>query len=84
VNCPAISRSGKITAHTSAAYLGANIPQHRRAEHQQHPDSRPLSESDRRLIAASDRLAYGRSETTDGALTVTNLCAEASVSRASH
>jgi len=57
---------------------------HRRAEHQQHPDSRPLSESDRRLIAASDRLAYGRSETTDGALTVTNLCAEARVSRASH
>jgi hypothetical protein len=27
VNCPTISRSGKITAHTSAAYLGANIPQ---------------------------------------------------------
>jgi hypothetical protein len=43
-----------------------------------------LSEPDRRLIAASDLLAYGQSETADGALTVTNLCAEASVSRASH
>jgi hypothetical protein len=39
-----------------------------------------LSEPDRRLIAASDRLADGRSEATDGALTVTNLCAEARVS----
>jgi hypothetical protein len=43
-----------------------------------------LSELDRRLIDAFDRLAGGRSETTDGALTVTNLCAEARVSRASH
>jgi hypothetical protein len=47
-------------------------------------DSRPLSELDRRLIDAFDRLAGGRSETTDGALTVTNLCAEARVSRASY
>src|SRR6266536_2373965 len=35
-------------------------------------DSRPLSELDRRLIDAFDRLAGGRSETTDGALTVTS------------
>ncbi len=47
-------------------------------------DSRPLSELDRRLIDAFDRLAGGRSETIDGALTVTNLCAEARVSRASY
>jgi hypothetical protein len=33
---------------------------------------------------AFDRLAGGRPETTDGALTVTNLCAEARVSRASY
>jgi hypothetical protein len=44
-------------------------------------DSRRLSALDRRLIDAFDRLAGGRSETTDGALTVTNLCAEARVSR---
>jgi hypothetical protein len=43
-----------------------------------------LSELDRRLIDAFDRLAGGRSETTDGALTVTNLCAEARVARASY
>jgi hypothetical protein len=43
-----------------------------------------LSELDRRLIDAFDRLAGGRSETTDGALTVTSLCAEARVSRASY
>lgn len=43
-----------------------------------------MSELDRRLIDAFDRLAGGRSETTDGALTVTNLCAEARVSRASY
>jgi hypothetical protein len=47
-------------------------------------DSRPLSELDHRLIDAFDRLAGGRSETTDGALTVTSLCAEARVSRASY
>ena len=35
-----------------------------------------VSEADSRLIAAPDRLADGRSETTDGALHVTNLCAE--------
>ena len=60
-----------ITAHTSAAYLGANIPP---APPRRTPaasrDSRPLSELDR-LIDAFDRLAGGRSETTDGALTVT-------------
>jgi hypothetical protein len=43
-----------------------------------------LSELDHRLIDAFDRLAGGRSETTDGALTVTSLCAEARVSRASY
>ncbi len=47
-------------------------------------DSRPLSELDRRLIGAFDRLVGGRSEIIDGALTVTNLCAEARVSRASY
>jgi chromosome segregation ATPase len=43
-----------------------------------------LSEFDRRLIAALGRLAHGQAAVTDGALTVTNLCAEAGVSRASY
>jgi hypothetical protein len=43
-----------------------------------------LSELDRRLIAAFGRLAHGQAAVTDGALTVTNLCAEAGVSRASY
>jgi DNA anti-recombination protein RmuC len=43
-----------------------------------------LSELDRRLITAFGRLAQGQAAVTDGALTVTNLCAEAGVSRASY
>jgi hypothetical protein len=73
-----------ITAHTSAAYLGANIPTGTAAPNTSIPRQPPLSELDRRLIDAFDRLAGGRSETTDGALTVTSLCAEARVSRASY
>lgn len=43
-----------------------------------------LSELDQRLIDAFDRLASGQSAVTDGALTVTNLCLEAEISRASY
>lgn len=43
-----------------------------------------LSDLDRKLIDAYDRLVNGRSATTDGSLTVANMCAEAGVSRASY
>jgi len=44
-----------------------------------HPD---LTDTDRRLMAAFERL--GRPEVTDGTTTVTNICTEAGVSRASY
>jgi hypothetical protein len=73
-----------ITAHTSAAYLGANIPTGTAAPNTSIPRQPAVVRAGRRLIDAFDRLAGGRSETTDGALTVTSLCAEARVSRASY
>jgi hypothetical protein len=45
---------------------------------------RALTDLDRKLIDAYDRLVTGRSATTDGAVTVSNLCTEAGVSRASY
>jgi hypothetical protein len=45
---------------------------------------RPLSEIEQRIVDAFDRLAAGKSAVTDGALTVSNLCVEAGVSRASY
>jgi hypothetical protein len=46
-----------------------------------HPD---LTDTDRSLMAAFERLMLGRPEITDGTTTVTNICAEAGVSRASY
>jgi hypothetical protein len=46
-----------------------------------HPD---LTDTDRRLMAAFERLMLGRPEITDGTITVINICAEAGVSRASY
>ena len=43
-----------------------------------------LTDRDRKLIDACERLVTDRSDTTDGSVTVTNLCAEAGVSRASY
>jgi len=43
-----------------------------------------LTDTDRRLMTAFERLMLGRPETTDGATTVTNICTEAGVSRASY
>jgi plasmid stabilization system protein ParE len=42
-----------------------------------------LSDIDRHLVAAFERLMLGRPELTDGRLIVTNICVEAGVSRAS-
>ncbi|MEU9303373.1 hypothetical protein [Streptomyces sp. NPDC048269] len=47
----------------------------------EHPD---LSEIDRRIMRAFEELADGRPQTTDGALTVVNIAAEAGVGRASY
>jgi len=46
-----------------------------------HPD---LTDSDHRLMTAFERLMLGRPEITDGTTTVTNICTEAGVSRASY
>lgn len=43
-----------------------------------------LTDTDRRLMAAFERLALGQPEITDGTTTVTNICSEAGVSRASY
>lgn len=51
---------------------------------QQLADGHALTDLDRKLIDAYERLVTGRSDTTDGRITVTNLCAEAGVSRASY
>ena len=47
----------------------------------QQPD---LSQLDHAIMTAFVRLMQGRPELTDGAVTVTNICAEAGVSRASY
>jgi len=46
-----------------------------------HPD---LTDIDRRLMTAFERLMLGRPEITDGATSVTSICTEAGVSRASY
>lgn len=46
-----------------------------------HPE---LTDLDRNLIAAFERLMANRPAITDGTITVTNICAEAGVSRASY
>jgi hypothetical protein len=43
-----------------------------------------LTDTDRSLMVAFERLMLGRPEITDGRLSVTNICAEAGVSRASY
>lgn len=43
-----------------------------------------LTDTDRRLMAAFERLMLGRPEITDGTTSVTSICAEAGVSRASY
>jgi hypothetical protein len=43
-----------------------------------------LTDTDRRLMNAFERLMLGRPEITDGSATVTNICTEAGVSRASY
>lgn len=45
---------------------------------------RVLTDLDRKLVDAYHRLSTGESATTDGSITVTNLCTEAGVSRASY
>ena len=47
-----------------------------------HPAS--LTDIDRRLVAAFERLTLGRPELTDGRIIVANICVEAGVSRASY
>lgn len=47
----------------------------------QQPD---LSQLDHAIMTAFERLMQGRPELTDGAVTVTNICVEAGVSRASY
>lgn len=47
-------------------------------------DRPSLSELDRALMAAFERLMQGRPEVTDGTITATNICVEAGVSRASY
>jgi hypothetical protein len=47
----------------------------------EHPE---LSDIDRRLMGAFERLMLGLPEITDGSTTVTSICAEAGVSRASY
>lgn len=42
------------------------------------------TDTDRKINAAFERLMLGRAEITNGALTVSNICAEAGVSRASY
>ena len=42
------------------------------------------AEIDRKINEAFERLTRGRPEITDGALTVSNICTEAGVSRASY
>jgi AcrR family transcriptional regulator len=42
------------------------------------------SDTDARIQEAFERLMLGRPEITDGALTISNICAEAGVSRASY
>jgi septal ring factor EnvC (AmiA/AmiB activator) len=42
-----------------------------------------MTSTDDRIKTAYDRLTHGRAEITDGQLTVTNICLEAGVSRAS-
>lgn len=42
------------------------------------------TDTDRKIKEAFERLMLGRPEITDGALTVSNICAEAGVSRASY
>ena len=42
------------------------------------------TDTDNRIQQAFDRLILGRPEITDGAITVSNICAEAGVSRASY
>lgn len=46
-----------------------------------HPD---ITDIDRRLMTAFERLMLGRPEITDGTTTVTNICTEAGASRASY
>jgi hypothetical protein len=43
-----------------------------------------LSQLDHAIMTAFERLMQGRPELTDGAVTVTNICAEAGISRASY
>jgi hypothetical protein len=43
-----------------------------------------LTDIDRRLMSAFERLMLGRPEITDGSPTITNICTEAGVSRASY
>ncbi|GAA4736884.1 hypothetical protein [Phytohabitans rumicis] len=47
-------------------------------------EQRDLSDLDRAAMAAFERLMQGRPELTDGAITVTNICTEAGISRASY
>jgi FtsZ-binding cell division protein ZapB len=47
----------------------------------EHPD---LTDVDRRLVDAFERLMLDRPEITDGRITVANICTEAGVSRASY
>ncbi|MCX5345994.1 hypothetical protein [Streptomyces atratus] len=47
-------------------------------------DGRPLTDIDQALMGAFERLMHGLSETTDGQITIVNLCTEAGVSRASY
>ncbi|UZG60243.1 hypothetical protein [Rhodococcus opacus] len=43
-----------------------------------------MTETDRKINEAFDRLLAGHPEITDGKLTVSNICVEAGVSRASY
>jgi len=74
-----------ITAHTSAAYLGANIPTGTAAPNTSSIPRQPAvvrtGPPPHRRLRPAGRRPVGD---TDGALTVTNLCAEARVSRASY
>ncbi|MEV6675122.1 hypothetical protein [Streptomyces sp. NPDC051162] len=45
---------------------------------------RPLTDIDQALMDAFERLMHGLSETTDGKITIVNVCTEAEVSRASY
>ncbi|MFI1169093.1 hypothetical protein ACH4UM_37405 [Streptomyces sp. NPDC020801] len=47
-------------------------------------DSRPLTEIDQALMDAFEWLMHGLSQTTDGRITVVNVCTGAGVSRASY